>query len=113
MEDRLISAIRGKNTAEAKDLVANGADVNARDENGWTPLHHAASSGEMEIAAVLIAKGADVNAKDKYGLMPLHAAIVRGQKHVVAALVAKGASITLPKATNAAGGTTAEPRGDN
>jgi len=40
------------------------ADVNAkRDEDGMTPLHFAAASGQKEVAALLIANGALVNAK--------------------------------------------------
>ena len=44
-------------------LIANGADVNAKDDDGSTPLHYAAHEGHKEIAELLIAKGADVNAK--------------------------------------------------
>ena len=37
-----------------------GADVNARDHNGYTPAHHAASRGDNEMIRYLVAKGADV-----------------------------------------------------
>ena len=39
-----------------------GADVNARDHNGYTPLHHAASRGDNELITYLVSKGADVKA---------------------------------------------------
>ena len=45
-------------------LIAKGADVNAKDEFGYTPLHHAAWNGRTEIDEMLIADGADVNAMD-------------------------------------------------
>jgi cytohesin len=48
--------------------------VNARRDDGWTPLHSAAFSGRKEIAELLIAKGANVNAKAKGGDTPLDAA---------------------------------------
>jgi ankyrin repeat protein len=49
-----------------------GVDVNAKGEEGWTPLHSAATK---EIAELLIAKGADVNAKSDDGTTPLDVAI--------------------------------------
>ena len=44
-----------------------GADVNAKDDIGWTPLHGAAFGGHKEIVELLIAKGAGVNATDVDG----------------------------------------------
>jgi ankyrin repeat protein len=44
------------------------ADVNARDENGYTPLHHAAARGDNEMIKYLVAHGADVHAVAKNGM---------------------------------------------
>jgi uncharacterized protein len=44
-----------------------GADVNARDHNGYTPLHHAASRGDNELIKYLISKGADPKAVARSG----------------------------------------------
>ena len=52
-------------------LIANGANVNAKDEEGWTPLHLTAYWGGKEITELLIAKGADVNAKNNWIGTPL------------------------------------------
>jgi len=49
--------------------------VNAKDNDGSTPLHSAAGRGHKEIAELLIAKGADVNAKNSLGWTPLDRAI--------------------------------------
>ncbi len=43
------------------------ADVNARDHNGYTPLHHAASRGDNELIKYLVSKGADVKAVARSG----------------------------------------------
>ena len=52
------------NIEVVKQHLTAGADVNAKDKDGETPLHKASSNGEKEIIELLIAKGADVNAKD-------------------------------------------------
>jgi uncharacterized protein len=43
------------------------ADVNARDVNGYTPLHHAAARGDNEMILYLISKGADPKAVSRNG----------------------------------------------
>ena len=43
------------------------ADVNARDNNGMTPLHHAAARGDNDMILYLVAHGADVKAVSKRG----------------------------------------------
>ena len=54
----------GKIDSVKKHLAA-GTDVNAPDNSGWTPLHHATFNSEKEIAALLLSNGANVNALEK------------------------------------------------
>ena len=44
-----------------------GADVNHRDNDGYTPLHHAAARGDNEMILYLVSKGADVTAVARSG----------------------------------------------
>ncbi len=44
-----------------------GADVNARDHNGYTPLHHAAARGDVALIRYLLSKGADATAVARTG----------------------------------------------
>jgi len=44
-----------------------GADVNGRDDGGYTPLHHAAARGDVEVINYLVSKGADVKAVSRRG----------------------------------------------
>lgn len=43
------------------------ADVNLRDHNGFTPLHHAAARGDNELIEYLMSKGADITAVARRG----------------------------------------------
>ena len=45
----------------------HGADVNARDHTGFTPLHHAAARGDNALILYLVEKGADVTAVARRG----------------------------------------------
>ena len=44
-----------------------GVDVNSRDHNGYTPLHHAAARGDNEMIMYLMSKGADITAVSRRG----------------------------------------------
>ena len=65
-------AAKNGNIVAVKQLLADGADVNARDSNGRAPLHHAVKSQKRETVEFLIAHGADVNGGYT---RPLHIAV--------------------------------------
>ena len=80
----------------AKLLIAKGADVNAKDANGYTPLQLAVKYKHNEIAKLLIAKGADINAKDANGDTLLHKELYYKyykDDEIAKLLIAKGADI--------------------
>ena len=64
------ATIDGKIALIRREL-SNGANVNEKNEDGYTPLHLAVKSGHKRIVELLIAKGADVNAKDTRGATSL------------------------------------------
>ena len=68
------AAIRNDMEA-ARWLIANGAEVNAKNKAGSMPLHNAAWNNAAPVAELLIANGAAVNAKTKNGQTPLDLAI--------------------------------------
>ena len=74
-----------------KQHLADGTDVNAKNEKGMTPLIQAAWGDHNEITKLLIAKGADVNAMDDDGITPLDFAIVDKQSETADLLRKHGA----------------------
>jgi len=81
-----------------EDMLAKGADFNAKNELGASALHTAAVYGHKEIAELLIEKGADVNARAERslwdeGMTALHGSCVKGQRGVVELLIARGADV--------------------
>ena len=72
-------------------LLERGADINTRDEHGWSPLMWAAWSGLPKVAATLLEKGAEVAPADRQGNTALIIAARRGHGEIVEALLAKGA----------------------
>lgn len=74
-------------------LIANGANIQARDNTGGTPLHWAARFGREKATELLVAKGADVNAKDRSGGTPLMEAAANGHVALAKLLIEKGANV--------------------
>ncbi len=86
--------------ASAGELVKRGADLNARDARGFTPLHAALknptgrfSRRAVNMTTFLLSKGADPNIATPSGDAPLHLAARAGDAELVTALLDKGAKI--------------------
>lgn len=74
-------------------LLSLGADVNARDTYGATPLLLACIDGRPDIVRLFIKHGADVNAKSKPGDTPLHWACLHGHTSTARLLLDHGADV--------------------
>ncbi len=75
-------------------LIRNGADVNAKNLFGETPLHLAAANNSLGVSTVLIRNGADVKSKTRYGATPLHLAAAKNyDPEVSAVLIRNGANV--------------------
>ena len=67
-------------------LIEKGADVNAKSDDGITPLHGASSKGLTTVVELLISKGADVNARRSGRVTALDDAISRKETETTALL---------------------------
>ncbi len=81
------------NIEAVKQAITDGADVNAKNDFGSTPLIAAALEGHKEIVELLTAAGADLISKDEEGVTPLHNAASQGNKEIAQLLIAKGANV--------------------
>lgn len=76
----------------ARKLIARGADVN---KTGWTPLHYAATSGNVAIIQMLLDENAYIDAESPNGTTPLMMAAMYGTPEAVKLLIDSGADPTL------------------
>ena len=76
----------------AKKLVERGADVN---KTGWTPLHYAATNGQLAIMELLLENHAYIDAESPNGSTPLMMAAHYGTSAAVKLLLEAGADPTL------------------
>ena len=82
----------------AELLIAEGAEVNVKNNRKVTPLHIAARRDHKEVAEVLITKGANMNAKNLNGWTPLFNATSEGHMKTAELLIAEGANVNAKEA---------------
>ncbi|KAJ4828355.1 hypothetical protein Tsubulata_039059 [Turnera subulata] len=93
--DVLHRAARVGDVNGIKSCLAEGANVNERDQNGWTALHRAAFKGRIESVKVLLNHGAQVDVVDDAGYTPLHCAVEAGHVQVALLLISHGAKANV------------------
>ena len=65
--DNLLLAIHARDLAGLKAAIRAGANVNAHDLDGWTPLMHAIRFGDLPSVRELLDAGADPQLDDEFG----------------------------------------------
>lgn len=86
----LHSAVAGGDEGIVADLLARGADVEARQDLGFTPLHNAAAEGNETIIRLLLERGADRSAVSDSGATAEQIARERGHSSAAELLHAGG-----------------------
>lgn len=87
----MLAAIKGQQQLVTQ-LLKRDAAVN---KTGWTPLHYAATSGQLTIMKVLLDNYAFIDAQSPNGTTPLMMAAMYGSGEAVKLLLAEGADTTM------------------
>ncbi|XP_078807259.1 caskin-1 isoform X17 [Oryzias latipes] len=68
-------------------------NVNFQDTDGFSPLHHAALNGNLELISLLLESQAAVDIRDQKGMRPLHYAAWQGKAEPMKMLLKSGSSV--------------------
>ncbi|CAH1274727.1 ANK3 [Branchiostoma lanceolatum] len=90
----LFSAASNGGCDKINSLLEKGVNVDAKDDDGCTALHHAAKAGHSPALEMLLDRGVDVNATDQKGWTALHHATNSGHCPTMEQLLDRGARIS-------------------
>ena len=83
------------NLSLAQCLVKNGADINVKNDAGWTSLHICSREANLEFLNYLIQNGCNVNEGNDHKKTPLHVASRHGNEKIARALLKSNANLSL------------------
>jgi len=89
-DPRLKDAVKRGDAEAVRTLLRAGADANAADPDGSTPLHWAAHAENLEITNLLLTAGAKPAASSRYKITPLALAAEAGNASIVERLLTAG-----------------------
>jgi ankyrin repeat protein len=93
LDQQLIEAAFICDLVRVRELLAAGANVNVRDDEGRTPLHQAVLGNSLGLVGLLLEYKADVNAPDEHGWTPLHFAAQEYLPSLANVLLTSGADV--------------------
>ena len=91
----LMKKVLHEDVEGTKTVLAQGVDINARNNYGWTALMHAARLGNSELTRILLEHGADINAQNEDGWTALMRAALKGDVATVKVLLDHGADVNI------------------
>jgi ankyrin repeat protein len=97
-DNSLAGLIQSGQRDAALKMIAAGADVNAAQGDGTTPLHWAIYKIDPEVTRALLARGAKPNVINKYGSSPLAEAVKVADARLVKMLLDAGSDANVPNA---------------
>lgn len=103
VDKKLLRAARGGQALRVSHLLQEGADVDSKDDDGWSVLHHACGhkSRGPDLVSALVDAGAYIDARTNSNYTPLHIAVATSQNdEVVKLLVLAGADVNARNHSN-------------
>ena len=88
-------ALTEASSTRAAVLLDRGANIEARNARGATPLIAASTRGNLALVTLLLKQGAEIEAKDRDGNTALHEASFQSHVQCVEVLLAAGAQTTI------------------
>lgn len=96
LDDDLLNAVKARDSARVKLLLADGANPNGVDESGRPLISIATRWGYTWLVREALAMGADPNLKDNGGQTAMHIACMVGYPEIVNVLMLHGGDVHLP-----------------
>jgi len=93
--ETLLEAVKAAELKTVEKLISEGADIEATDGDGNTPLIIAAARGLEDIARVLLYAGVKIDSRNVYEEAPLHVAAFFGHTDVMRILIKRGAAVEV------------------
>jgi len=89
----LFASLQSQDPETALYALSQGADANAREPDGTTPLHYAAHFADARLVSALLKANADPNARNEFGTTPLAEAATTGNPEIIRLLLKAGADV--------------------
>ena len=93
----LCAAVQKSDLATLQHMTSNGINLSLPDYDRRTPLHIAASEGNVEITEFLLKFGSNLHVRDRANDTPLNNAINGGHEDVIRLLINCGAHLNMSK----------------
>jgi len=91
----IFDAVKNNDIPGIQFLAVNGANLNAHNAQGETPLIIAVENGQLRVAKILLELNANIDMKDKKGNTALIAAVNTDKLDIVRYLINRGADVGI------------------